>query len=38
MDLDWSQERAREWWQVSMEAPASHLVDTGPRILAVQST
>jgi serine/threonine-protein kinase len=40
IDLDgaWNQERAREWWEASMDAPASHLPDTGPRILAVQST
>jgi hypothetical protein len=40
MDLDraWDQQRAREWWEANMEAPASHLVDTGPRILAVQSS
>ena len=38
MDLAWTHERAREWWETSMEAPSSHLVGTGPRILAVQST
>jgi len=40
MDLDgaWDQERARGWWETSMEPPSSHLADTGPRILAVQST
>jgi len=40
MDLEppWDQQRARAWWETSMDAPASHLVTGGPRILAVQST
>lgn len=40
MDLEppWDQQRARTWWETSMDAPASHLVAGGPRILAVQST
>jgi eukaryotic-like serine/threonine-protein kinase len=33
----WDQERAREWWETSMEAPASHLVGGGSRVLAVHS-
>jgi len=38
LEPPWSQERAREWWEASVDAPASHLVAAGPRILAVQST
>jgi hypothetical protein len=40
MDLDrgWDQTRAREWWELNMDPPSSHLVSTGPRMLAVRSS
>ncbi len=34
----WTHDRAREWWETNIEAPASHLVDASPRVLAVQAT
>jgi serine/threonine protein kinase len=38
LDREWGQARAREWWELNMDAPSSHLVATGARMLAVRSS